>query len=501
MEPGRFVKIHFCNFVDYFKYKLLIKKLKNNILKKDKNTAAAKIVQTISVFHKTEQRRFRYFLESKLFNQRSDVIRLYDRLLHHPLESREQTYAHVYGKGSMDEQKWRLLLSYLQQLAEHFLAYQQWVNTPGAVEKELVRSMRQRRLDHQFPGALRTAKVALERQPLRNSDYYVQFGLLLWEEARFESLRTPDETFFLDNLSDNADLSWLTQKLRYLCLVRAQQTVYKTASPMRFRSEIEQMILQYKLLETPAVEIWYYCLQMLETPESIDFFNRFKQALLANDQMFDSDEIRDLHLFAVNYCIRLVNSGQSHFFHDIMDFYKNGLLKGYLIENGHLSRFTYHNIVGAALQTKEYDWIEVFIAKYKNAVERSYRESYFKFNLARLEFARKRYDDVLPLLQHSNYYDPLIALAAKSLALKTYYEMKAHDLLESHLEAMKIYIRRKPMGYHRNYYLNLVRFTQKLMLLNPGNASQARTLRTAIEQEPMLIDREWLLEQLHSTGK
>ena len=498
----RFGKIHFCNFVEHFLNKLIPIKLEINILKQVKKNVPSKIEQTISALDKAEGRLFRQFLESKFFNQRTDVLKLYDWLLGNPLEPKAATFAFVYGKTDFDGQKLRLVLSYLQKLAEHFLAYQQWVNTSGATERDLVRAVRQRGLDHQFPNALQSAKTALERQSLRNSDYYVQLGLVLWEEARFESLRAPSETIFLEQLSNNADLIWFTQKLRYMCLVRAQQIVYKTSYLLRFRAEIEQMVQQHDLLQSPAVEIWFFCLRMLEEPESLDFFNRFKQSLLSNDHLFDSDEIRDLHLFAVNYCIRRVNVGQRQFFNDIMDFYKNGLLKGYLIENGHLSRFTYHNIVGAGLQTKEYDWTAEFIGKYKNTIERSHRESSYKFNLARLEFAQKRYDVVLPLLQNSNYYDPLIALAAKSLALKIYYETKEYDLLESHLEAMKIYIRRKPMlGYHRSHYLNLVRFTQKLVVLNHKNTAAVAILKETIRNEPALVDREWLLEQFGAGGK
>ena len=38
-------------------------------------------------------------------------------------------------------------------------------------------------------------------------------------------------------------------------------------------------------------------------------------------------------------------------------------------------------------------------------LERSYRDSTYSFNLARLEFTRGRYDAVLALLQNANYYD------------------------------------------------------------------------------------------------
>ena len=467
-----------------------------NILKKVKSTGLSKLEQSVNALNKTESRHFRRFLESALFNQRSDVIQLYEWLLQQPLEPKERTFAQVYPDTAFDAQKMRLVMTYLQQLMERFLAFQEWQNTPGAYETDLVRAVRHRGLDVHFAEALKTAKEAMERQPLRNSAYFGRLGLVLWEEARFESVREPSAVRYLEQLSDNADLTWLTQKLRYFCLHYAQQIVYRSDHALRFRPEIEAMLERHDLLRVPAVAVWYFCLKMLEEPESTDYFNRFKEPLLAQDQLFDTDEIRDLHLFAVNYCIRRANEGKREFYKDIMDFYKDGLRKGYLLDNGVLSRFTYHNIVVAGLQTREFEWTEDFISRYKNTLERTHRESSYSFNLARLEFTRKRYDAVLPLLQNSNYYDPLLSLSAKAMSLKIYYETSEYDLLHSHLEAMKNYIRRKPtLGYHRTYYLNLVKYTQKLAALNWMNPTAVTQLKEKIAAESSLTEREWLLEQ------
>lgn len=464
-----------------------------NTLKKDKN----KLEETLAVFSPAESRFFSAYLGNALFNQREDVRKLYQWCVQNELSERAAAYAAVYPDTPFDAQKLRLLQSRLQKLAEQFLSLRQWLETPAARDFQLLRALRHRGLETQFPDALQSLKNSLEAQPLRNSDYYLSLGEALWEEARFETLRQPSATIYLARLSENADLLWLTQKLRYMCLVRAQQLVYKTTHEMRFREEIEAMVQRYDLLEVPAIGIWYYCLYMLEDNENQAYFIRFKSLLLAHDNAFNADEIRDLYLFAVNYCIRKVNLGQRSFQYDMMDFYKNGLQKGFLLENGQLSRFTFHNIVGAGIQTKEYAWVENFINQYKNNIPRSHRESTYKFSLARLGYAQKQYEEILPLLQNSNYYDPLIALAAKALALKVYYETGEYNLLESHLEAMKIYIRRKSsVGYHGTYYLNLVKFTQKLIQTNPNKRNARIELKQKILAEKALADRDWLLEQL-----
>ena len=457
-----------------------------------------KLEQTIQAISKKERRLFAEYIASPFFNKREDAVRLYEWLQHGKrLEPKEAVFGHVYPGAAFDRQRLSLAMSYLQRLTEQFLAYRHWRSKPFAYDIDLVQVFRQRGLVVHFEEALRTAKNSLEHQPLRNGEYYTCQGQLLWEEARFGQKNNSTEIRILSQLSDNADLLWVTQKLHYLCLLRTQQMLYQSEEEIRLSREIEEILARYKLLEIPSVAIWYYCLKMLENPDSPEYFSKFKQPLLEQGQMFDTAEIRDLFLFAINHCIRQVNEGHTSFFHDIMDFYKDGLTKGYLLENGVLSRFTYHNIVAAGLQTLEFEWVEDFIARYKNALERAYRDSSYSFNRARLEFKRKRYGDALELLQHTNYYDPLLSLAARTMSLKIYYELNEFDLLYSHLEALKNYIRRKTvLGYHRANYLNLVRYTQKLISINLSDKAEVESLRQKIQAEPVLTEREWLLEQL-----
>lgn len=456
-----------------------------------------KLESSLEALGKVEKRLFRQWLATPGVNQREDVVRLFDWLSKNGLEPKEDAFAHVYPNAVFDDQQWRLLLSYLQRLVERFWAWQHWKDTAAQPQTDLLRVVRRRGLSAHFPEALKGAQQALERQPLRNADYYAQKGQILWEEVQFESVRQPGEARYLENLSRNADLLWIVQKLRCFCLQRAQQIIYRSAHALHFREEVDVLLHKDNLLEVPAVATWYYCLHMLEEPDNLAHFNHFKQLILAQDRLFDTDEIRDLHLLALNYCIRRANEGHRSFLNDIVDFYKDGLQKEYLLDNGVLSRFTYHNIVSAGLRTRAFDWVEWFIHAYRNTLERSYRDSSFNFNLARLEYGRQRYDAVLPLLQNSNYYDPLLGLSVRAIALKVYYETNEMDLLDSHLEAMKNYIRRKPaLGYHRNYYLNLVHYTQKMMALQPHNMVALEKLREKIKADPMLSERDWLLEQL-----
>jgi tetratricopeptide (TPR) repeat protein len=238
---------------------------------------------------------------------------------------------------------------------------------------------------------------------------------------------------------------------------------------------------------------------MLNYPEEYGYYQAFKEKLAAEDGAFSPDEMREFYMFSINHCIRQTNRGERNLEHEVLYLYQKALEAGYLFENGYLSRFTYHNIVAAALRCRELDWAEQFIPKYNEFLEAAYRDSSLSFNQARLDYARNRFDSVLTLLQKANYRDPLLNLAAKTLLLKTYFVLGEHDLLQSHLDAMRNYIhRKKVIGYHRSNYLNIIRFTERLLYREPGNRQILEELRSEIEKEPVLTEKEWLLEQVKS---
>ena len=202
-------------------------------------------------------------------------------------------------------------------------------------------------------------------------------------------------------------------------------------------------------------------------------------------------------IWVFNYCIRKINQGELHYYKDALDLYKAGLSTAVLLEQGNLSRFTYFNIVAAGINSGDLNWVEDFIEQYRQNLEKQQRHSAYSFNLARLQFARKNYQAVLELLQQANYRDVLVTLAIKTLLLKTFYELDEYDLLLSHLDAMQNYIRRKRvLGYHRTNYLNIIRYTNKLLQLSPGHHQEREQLVLVIRAEVHLTEKEWFLEKL-----
>ncbi len=62
---------------------------------------------------------------------------------------------------------------------------------------------------------------------------------------------------------------------------------------------------------------------------------------------------------------------------------------------------------------------------------------------------------------------------------------------------MQTFIRRQRIfGYHKTNYLNIVKYTKKLINYRPNDRTEQQKLIEKIKNEPFFTEREWFLEQL-----
>lgn len=456
------------------------------------------LVRLIRSFSPAELREVRKFLQSPFFNQRQDLVALFDFLADKEPKQKEDARRHLSRTAAPpDDQQLRLLMSYLMSLLEQYIAVKEMTADKTRMQLHLATGYRKRRLPDFFERVRKNMEKDLEAQPLRNVSFYDHRYKLMWEAHQLNYVQNPTDVTRLDDLSSVADIVYLTQKLQLICLLAAHRSVYQSDTALGWEEELIAQAERPEFAGVPAVAIFLYCYRMLRFPTDETHFQQFKSLLLDQSGRFSEEEMHGLYILAINYCVRRLNSGGDRFFREAFDLYREGLGKGYLFEDGMLSRFTYHNIVAIGLRLGELEWVRFFIGEYKNRLEKHYRESAFSYNLARLEYESGHHDHVLELLQKANYRDPLLNLAAKTLLLKTYFDLGEYDLLQSHLDAMRNYVHRKRViGYHRTNYLNIMRYTEKLMRLNPSNKKDAEALLRAVEQEEVLTEKPYFIKIL-----
>jgi len=259
---------------------------------------------------------------------------------------------------------------------------------------------------------------------------------------------------------------------------------------------IENLEEQDRYMSIPAISIFYYCFRFLKE-NSLEYFQKLKYQLSTYRQHFTTEDLQAPYRLAINFCIRQLNKNELYFAREGLDLYKAGLSDGILMENGQIPRFSFNNMVAMALQLSDYDWVETFIKKESPQLEEKYRHQTISFNLARLEFARKSYGKALLYLQEAEYKDLVNNLIAKMLFIKIHFEQGAIEALQSNLDSFQQFIRRREVSdYHQKNFLNIIRYVKKILAL-PAFAKQERNqLKLQIEKEPILSERNWLLEKL-----
>ena len=462
----------------------------------------SKLIQVLETLSKVELREFKKYLQSPLHNQREDVGQLLSLILarkskHSQLPDKLILYQALFPNQPYDLVKFDLLISYLFRLLQNYLAWKNWQADTDAVQFHAGQSFAKRGLNEIAKNTFDKLTKALVKKPHRTGDFFFKLQQIQWEEHQLADINSPQNSNEKWAMSTTLDHWYYIEKLKHYCLLLSYQQVYPSNYQLPFIDTVLSALKVYKKLKIPIISVYYHCAKMLQAPENEDNFMTFKGLLFKHQSLLPQSEFRGLLLMSINFCIRQINTGQRNYLTQLLEFYKVGLSSNTLLENGRLSRITYHNIVGTGINSNNLVWTEQFIHQYKNALEKKYRESAYSFNLARLAYHQKEYHAVLQLLQKANYRDALLNLAAKTLLLKVYVETDEDTLLAAHLNAMQRYIRRKRViGYHKKNYLNIIKLTQKMQSLNFFDKMVVADFENIIKNTSILTEKSWFIAQL-----
>ncbi len=461
------------------------------------------LINLFKSLKKEEIRQLKKYVRSPVVTHREDIARMFNCLADHfykgkDFANKEILYAETYPNEKYEDQKLRSTMSDLHKIIEEFLVWRIVKEDDTERSLLLLKCFRQRNQQKHFKKMQQRLLKKQTTQPLRNPDYYDGQLRYQAELAKFQAANQRAGNLHLQEIGDTMDILYLSRKLRHACTQLSHRAVYKTDYDFGLLNEWVSSLEKSVYLKVPAVALYYYCYRFLTEKYSQEYFRKFRESLSLHQQHFPQDELKDLYRAAINFCIRKLNEGNSVFTLEGWELFQEGLKNDIFTENGQLSRFTFDNIVGFGLRLKKHAAVEDFIEKYQMQLSESYRENTVKFNFARLEYDRKDFDKAVHYLQTFQPMDLVNQLISRTLLLKIYYESDEFDLLESHLDSFRLFIRRREVSdYHRTNFQNIIGFVRKQLALPLGDRREREKLRKAIEAEAILTEREWLLGNLN----
>ena len=459
---------------------------------------SSKIYQIISTLSDSELKSLKKSLGTELFKASREHLLTFDLVSKSERSGKSTSRAVINSriyKNNATDTYIRNVLSDLYKLVERWIIVQNAISDEMYADKTLLRHYRNQDQPKLFNSYITKAKD--QSTVLKNAESIDQHYEILLEEYNFKSSHTRTQNLNIQELLDLLDVGYLAKKLRQVCFSIAHQSVSGNVYDKGLLGRVIDEIKNSKYKDQPAITLYHSAMMMLSYPLESQHFVSFKANLDNNSQYFPDEELRSLYLFAINQCIRMINRGEIQYGRECLALYHTALEKGYFLLDGYLSRFTYNNVAAIAIKVGDFDWAEQFSNEYKSYLRADEKESSYHLNLAHVNYHKKNYEEALASLQIVDFSDHLFNLAAKTIQMKIYYETEEYNLLDSHLDAMQMYLlRKKVIGYHKNNYKNVIRYTKRLVKCNPYDKDEKNILSKSVQSEEILSEKKWLLKQL-----
>ena len=462
-----------------------------------------RLVHIINSCSKAEIRGLKKWLKSPIHNQREDVIILFQHIINEnniqndDYLTKENAFKHIFGNEKYSDAKMRQVIHFLLKTVEEYLIYTEFRKDEIRAKLKLMNLYTNRNLEKSANRIKKNINTLLEEHPHRNEifmrNYYKFQEEKNYQHSNFSKKRTVPAN--LQEISDALDASFLAEKLRQACFMLAHQKVFKTQYEIGFINEVLRYAESGNFKDFPAISIYYYGYKCTVEKDNDENFVKLKEEIIRNGSLFPADEMNNILLLAINYCIGKINAGSEEFMSEALDIYKEGLETKVMLEHDKLSKWAFGNITAIALRLKEYEWTKNFIEHYQIYIEEVDRKSTVGFNLAKLHYEQGQYSEAMELLVKTDFQDILISLSARTMLSKMLYEEGEYETLESQLESMRNYMmRKKVIGYHKANYKNIIRFMKKLLNTNPYSKAKKEILRQEIEEAKPLTERDWFIK-------
>lgn len=462
-----------------------------------------KIVDLLNTFSAWELRGLGEMVESPYFNKQEVLLPLF-MYLRDCLEGEEENRLenisfHLFPGEPFDHQRIRYLLTDLTRLAEEYLVLKQLKENPLLRERLLVEGYRNRHLEKYHDRTLKKAQEKALVDPHKDSENHYQ--LFRFQEASLggSSIRNPrDHTENVKKALEELEKFSLSTRLKYMCeLVNRQNVVsgdFDLGPARALLSELDQS--PFRAL--PSISIYHRILATLLDSDEESHYHELRALLQLHFPAFSVVELGQLYAFALNYCIKKLNSGRTEYLRELFEVYQELLQQRLLHDGEHLLPRHFKNMVTTAIRLEEFEWTERFIDEYGVQLPSDTQQNAQNYNLAALAYARSEYSASLRLLQQVEFTDVFYQLDSKALLLKSYYELDEFEPLLSLVESFKTYLRRNKVlsDYQRRVYLNLVKYVKKLVQIRLGGRKTPEALRVEVEQTREVADLRWLLGKI-----
>jgi hypothetical protein len=478
------------------------------------------LIVQISALTRKEMTRFSDFAASPYFNKHKDVKALVAILseaypdFSEKKSGRTVLFKQLFPNQPHHQPSLAIVFTYTLRLFEQFLVVEDLADTGAFLDKirhakqlrkrNLTAFLKENELETEIKSTNKIAKAAPAPSTTLDS---IQRKYRAAAERDAISLQSghPQLEPLLEK-QHHLDAFFALEKLRDACELQQRARLMKAELPKDVLLEalVQTSEKAENLRKIPLLEAYLSVYNLMKTSDLKQFRNCL-DFIKANAAQIGKDDLQQLFNYLQNHCIEQINKGQQSFLWEVFRIYQFQLDNQLLLVNGELPEWHYKNIVTTGLRIDERDWVRHFMETNKRLLPVGVAENAYRYNLAAYYYHIGQPKQVLPLLVQVEYTDLRYNLDAKSLLLRTYFDLGEDEALMAHCEAFKQFVKRNKSltEFQKKGYYHLIRFALKThrLRMNLGFVNHEKWRQAVVQLKGDLGSAETVFNKPWLEGK
>lgn len=450
-----------------------------------------------------EKEKFSRFIRSPYFNTRAQLIKIYDILSGETEKNidNKKLFKLLYPGEAYNDIRTRKFISDFNKLFEKFISYHsitKW--DPYVLNTNLLETLQYKAMDNEFISAYKSITREMSGKIFKDDSYYRSLSRI--ELLNYYSLYYKFEKRSVESLrkaSEYMDLSFIYSKLHLARDIITHKQFNREDYGKEitfFREIIDYVEGSRKLIIKEHPDIYIIFLTVKNSIENNDeIISELGDYIRKNEKKIDRYRLGYYYLYLTSMHWIKINSGNIAYFQPLIKIYKHLDSIDLIKLESYIQHDVFNSIVMAALNTKEIAWLEKFIEKNKKFIEPAYTSDVYNLNLAKLLFEKSEYNSVLERLNSVEFRDPNYFINAKTILIKTLFEMGDKEGIIFTLDSFKHYAGRnnKLVSSQINNIKMLVKYFRMLIKLKPGDTYNINKFLELLSKEKMFVpQRIWL---------
>ncbi len=476
------------------------------------------LIESFKTFTPQEMKDFSEFVSSPFFNKNVNVIKLFELIrknypeLNSTKLEKETVYKKIFPGKAYKDSTIRLLMFYLYEVVEKFLAYGRFTRNNLVYSESLIKELNRRGLYKEFEKNIDKINREIENIPVKDENFYMYRFIFRHEylnyasnfvEGKYEKFVSKDDIEFV---SQNLTYYYLIRILRFYSVALNMMLLYNIKIETSIFENITRNFNPDAFSDVPMISIYYNAIMILLKPEEESYFYKLKKLVFENEKSIDSSTLSDLFINLENYCHRKGRAGATNFFAEALEIYKAEIKNGVCFVNGFIPHSLYNSYVVTASRLKEFDDANEFIEKYKNSLSNENREDYYNYCRAFLENAKGNYEKSLEYLAKVKMDDMYMKMDVRVLQSRVYYELLWHLPLQSLLDTFKKTVQNNKLmpEFRKMYYLQFIKYLNQINnLKQKSDTGKIEDLKSQIESDEFFPQKQWIIGKVNEilTGK